>query len=157
MTNVLRFVQVFALGTWLGAIIYFSFAVAPAAFATLPSRDQAGAFVGLALGRLHHLGVIAAVVYLIASLGLGRSLRALAQPTAIGVILMLLLTVASQHVVTPRIRALRTQMVSVDATPSDNPLRVEFDRQHRTSVRLESSVLLIGLVALFMTVRGYRV
>jgi uncharacterized membrane protein len=157
MTNVLRFVQVFALGTWLGAILYFSFAVAPAAFATLPSRDQAGAFVGLALGRLHHLGVIAAVIYLVASLGLGRSLKAFVQPAAIGVILMLLLTVASQHVVTPRMAALRTQMVSVDATPRDNPLRVEFDRLHRTSVRLEGSALLIGLAALFLTVRGYRV
>jgi uncharacterized membrane protein len=154
MTNVLRFVQVFALGTWLGAILYFSFAVAPAAFATLPSRDQAGAFVGLALGRLHHLGVIAAVIYLIASPGLGRSLKALAQPAAIGVVLMLLLTVASQHFVTPRMAALRTQMVSVEATPRDNPLRVQFDRLHRVSVQLEGSTLLIGLVALFMTVRA---
>jgi uncharacterized membrane protein len=55
MSSVLRFVQVFALGTWLGAIIYLSFVVAPGAFATLGSRDQAGAFVGMALGRLHHL------------------------------------------------------------------------------------------------------
>ena len=43
MTNILRFVQFLALGTWLGSIIYFSFAVAPALFSALSSRDQAGA------------------------------------------------------------------------------------------------------------------
>jgi hypothetical protein len=48
---------------------------------------------------------------------------------------------------------LRTEMVSVDATPPDNPLRVRFDRLHRISVRLEGSVLVIGLTALFLTAR----
>jgi len=31
MTNILKFVQVFALGTWVGSIFYFSAAVAPGA------------------------------------------------------------------------------------------------------------------------------
>jgi hypothetical protein len=154
MTNILRFAQVFALGTWLGAIIYLSFVVAPGAFATLGSRDQAGAFVGMALGRLHHLGVIAGVVFLLASLALSPSLKTLAQPAALLVVAMILLTAFSQHRVTPRMAALRQQMVSVDATPRDNPLRVEFDRLHQWSVRIEGSVLLIGIVAMFLTVRS---
>ena len=45
-------------------------------------------------------------------------------------------------------------MVSVDATPKDNPLRVEFDRLHDWSVRLEVAVLLIGIASLFFTVRN---
>lgn len=153
MTNILKFMQVFALGTWVGWIIYLSVVVAPGAFATLGSRDQAGAFVGMALGRLHHLGVIAALIYLVAGLGLWRTFKALTQPAALAVIAMLLLTVASQNMVTPRMADLRRQMVSVDATPRDNPLRVEFDRLHRWSVRIESSVLLIGIAALFLTLR----
>ena len=32
MNGVLRFIQVFALGTWVGSIIYLSFVVAPGAF-----------------------------------------------------------------------------------------------------------------------------
>jgi len=60
----------------------------------------------------------------------------------------------SQTRVTPRLAELRTEMVSVDATPKDNPLRVEFDRLHQTSVRIEVVVLLLGLAALFFTVRG---
>ncbi|MGA6956196.1 MAG: hypothetical protein WBY73_13855, partial [Candidatus Acidiferrales bacterium] len=59
------------------------------------------------------------------------------------------------HVVIRRMSALRRQMVSVVATPPDNPLRVEFDRLHGVSVRLEGAVLLIGLVAFFLTVRGF--
>jgi uncharacterized membrane protein len=141
MTNILRFAQVFALGTWLGAIIYLSFVVAPGAFASLSSRDQAGAFVGMALGRLHHLGVIAGVVFLLSSLALSPSLTTLAQPAALLVVAMILLTAFSQHRLTPRMAALRQEMGSVDATPRDNLLRVEFDRFHRVSVRLEGSVL----------------
>jgi hypothetical protein len=44
-------------------------------------------------------------------------------------------------------------MGSVNATPADNPLRMAFDRLHQYSVRLESVVLLSGLVALFLTAR----
>jgi uncharacterized membrane protein len=153
MSNFLRFFQIFALGTWIGAIIFLSFVVAPGVFATLSNRDQAGSVVGLALGRLHHLGVIAAVIYLLGGVALARSPRALVQPAAVLVIVMALLTAYSQHRVTSRMAGLRKQMVSVDATPRDNPLRVEFDRLHRVSVGLEGSVLLFGLAALFLTVR----
>jgi Domain of unknown function (DUF4149) len=154
MTSIIRFLQVFALGAWLGAIIFLSFVVAPGAFSTLQSRDQAGAFVGMSLGRLHHIGVIAAIIYVIAALALAPSLKSLAQPATILVILMAALTAVSQHRVTPRMAALRHQIVSVGATPRDNPLRVEFDRLHVWSVRLEGAVLLLGLAALFLTVRS---
>lgn len=154
LTNILRFIQIFALGTWLGAIIFLSFVVAPGAFATLQSRDQAGAFVGMSLGRLHYVGVIAALIYVVAGLALAPSLKSLIQPARVLVIVMALLTAVSQHGVTPRMAALRHQMVSVDATPRDNPLRVEFDRLHVWSVRLEGAVLLLGLAALFLTIRS---
>ena len=153
MSHILRFLRVFALGTWVGSIIYFSAVVAQGAFATL-HRDDAGTLVGYTLGGLHYLGVIAAVIYLAASLGLSRSPRGLARPAAIGVFVMLLLTFASQRIVIPRIDNLRAQMGSVDATPASNPLRAEFDRLHGVSVDLEAGVLLVGLVALFLTVRS---
>jgi uncharacterized membrane protein len=154
MTNILRFVQVFGLGTWVGSIIYLSFVVAPGAFGVLQSRDQAGSMVGYSLARLHYLGVIATVLYLLAGLVLAPSLKTFLQPAMIGVVLMSALTLVSQTRVTPRLAELRTEMVSVDATPKDNPLRVEFDRLHQTSVRIEVTVLLIGIAALFLTVRG---
>lgn len=153
MTSVLRFVQVFALGTWVGSIFYFSAAVAPGAFRVLSNPDQAGVLVQFTLGRLHTLGVIAAVLFLFASVGLAQSFKGLLQPAAIGVVLMLLLTVASQNFVMRRMLTLRTEMGSVAATPASNPLRAEFDRLHGISVKLEGAVLLIGFAALFLTVR----
>jgi hypothetical protein len=153
MTNILRFIQVFALGAWVGSIFYFSAAVAPGAFRTLSNPDQAGAVVQFTLGRLHMLGVVAAVLYLFASVALAQSFKGLVRPAAMGVVLMLLLTLASQRLVTPKLAALRTRMGSVAVTPVNDPLRVEFNRLHRISVNLEGSVLLIGFAALFLTVR----
>jgi uncharacterized membrane protein len=157
MNQILRFVQVFALGTWVGSIFYFSAAVAPAAFRVLQSRDQAGLLVEFTLRRLHTLGVVAAVAFLFASAILAMSASGLAKSLllpAIGVAVMLILTVISQHVVIRRMTNLRRQMVSVAATPTDNPLRVEFDRLHRVSVQFEGATLLIGFAALFLTVRS---
>src|SRR5580704_17483367 len=111
MIDILRFLRIFALGTWVGSIIYFSSVVTQGAFAVL-SRDQAGALVGYTLGGLHWMGVIAAVVFLIASVALGKSLSALVRPAAVGVTLMLLLTLAPQRVVIPRMDVLRAQMGS---------------------------------------------
>jgi uncharacterized membrane protein len=157
MTNILRFVQVFALGTWVGSIFYFSAAVAPAAFRVLQSQDQAGLLVEFTLRRLHTLGVAAGVIFLLASAALAMSSKdsgkSLLLPVA-GVVLMLILTIISQHVVIRRMTYLRKEMVSVAATPSDNPLRLEFNRLHQWSVRLEGSVLLIGFASLFLTVRN---
>jgi NO-binding membrane sensor protein with MHYT domain len=134
MNSILRFVQVFALGTWVGSIIYLSFVVTRGAFGVLQSRDQAGLVVGYSLARLHYMGMVAAVLYLVAGFALAPSLKAFVQPAMLGVFLM--------------------EMVSVDATPKDNPLRVEFDRLHQTSVRIEVVVLLLGIVSLFFTVRN---
>ena len=153
MNSFLKFVQVFALGTWVGSIIYLSVIVAPGAFATLKSRDQAGSMVGYSLSQLHLLGLIAAVLYIVATFVMVRSMKDLVQPAIIGVVLMALLTIFSQEHVTSRIHQLRTEMVSVDAPP-ESPLRVEFDHLHQLSVRLEVSVLLIGIASLFFTVRN---
>jgi uncharacterized membrane protein len=154
VTNILRFLEVFALGTWVGGIIFLSFVVAPGVFGILSSRDQAGAVVALALSRLHFLGVIAGMVYLLAAVAGARSVAALIRPAPLAVGLMVLLTFVSQHVVSAKMRRLRQEMVSVDATPRESPSRIKFDRLHRMSVRLEGSVLLLGLAALFLTVRS---
>ena len=153
MNSVLKFVQVFALGTWIGSIMYLSFIVAPGAFATLKDREQAGALVGYSLSRLHLVGMILGLLYLVTAFVLVRAVKDLVNPAILGVVLMIALTAFSQTKVTSRMHDLRVQMVSVDATPKDSPLRVEFDHLHEWSVRLEVAVLLIGIASLFFTVR----
>jgi hypothetical protein len=147
---------VFALGTWLGSIFYFSAAVAPGAFRVLLSQDLAGLLVVFTLRRLHTVGVVAGLLFLIASAAMALTSagagKRLILPV-VGVLVMVILTMVSQHVVIRRMNVLRTGMGSVVETPKDNPLRVEFDRLHGVSVQLEGATLLIGVVALFLTVR----
>jgi hypothetical protein len=138
----------------LGGICLLSFVVAPGAFGILANRDMAGAMVGFTLGRLHLIGIGAGVIYLVAHFLHHSSFATIARLAAIAVILMLLLTICSQFFVTTRLADLRQQMGSVDATPAGNPLRASFDRLHKMSVRLESAVLLLGIAAMYLTVRA---
>ena len=46
MATIFRFVQIFSLSTWTGCILFLTLIVAPGAFATLPTREIAGAMVG---------------------------------------------------------------------------------------------------------------
>lgn len=153
MVATLRFLQFFSLGTWVGSILFFSFVVAQGAFSVLPNSDLAGALVGYSLARMHVIGVVAGIVYLLATAALERSVGALGHPAALLVFAMVVFTIVSQHGVIARMDVLRLQMGSVAATPRDNPLRIAFDRLHQYSVWLESAVLLSGLVALFLTAR----
>ena len=133
--------------------MFLSFVVAPGAFRILASRDQAGAMVGFALWWMHMIGVICGIAILVARLMRTRTLASLAAPAALCVVLMILLTVVSQHAVSPKMAALRGQMGSIQATAADSPLLVEFSKLHRISVSLESGVLLAGLAAMYLMVK----
>ena len=152
MTTLVRFLQFFTLGIWIGAIIYFAAIVAPAAFSVL-TADQAGALVGLTLGRLHLMGIVAGVIYLLVTAIWARSAAALLRPAPLLVLVMVVLTFISQFWVSGTMDALRAQMGSVAATPATNNLRASFDRLHRISVNLELAVLIAGVLALVFTSR----
>jgi predicted neutral ceramidase superfamily lipid hydrolase len=152
MSTLVRFLQVFTLGTWTGSILYFGAIVAPAAFSVL-TLDQAGSLVGITLGRLHLMGIVAGVIYLVVTALAARSAAALLRPASLLVIVMLVLTFVSQYWVSETMNALRAQMGSVAATPATSELRASFDRLHGISVRLEMAVLIAGLLALAFTSR----
>jgi hypothetical protein len=153
MGATLRFLQIFSLGTWVGSILFFSFVVAPGAFKVLPSQDVAGSLVNYSLGSLHIIGIVAGIVYLLATAVMEKSIGALAEPAALLVFTMIVLTMVSQYGVIPRMEVLRAQMGSIQTAPRTSPLFLAFDRLHQYSVWIESGVLLSGLVALFLTAR----
>jgi hypothetical protein len=158
MATILRFLQFLSLGVWVGAALFVGVLLAPGAFATLPTRELAGNVVGMALARLHLLGYACGAVFLLASVIGARSVSALARPAAICVIAMLLLTAANQFGVNAKVSDLREQMRaefgSVDATPAGHPLRAQFGRLHGVSSAVELLTLVIGLAALWLTVRN---
>jgi hypothetical protein len=153
MQSLLRTIEFLGLSLWLGSDVFLSFVVAPGAFRILASRDQAGAMVGFGLWWMHMIGVVCGIAILLARLLQTRALSSLAAPAALCVVLMIGLTVVSQHAVSPKMAALRTQMGSIQATAADSPLLAEFSRLHRISVSLESGVLLAGFTAMYLTVR----
>ena len=152
MASTFRFLQYFSLGTWVGSIVYF-IVFTQGIFPVVNNNDLTGLLVGYALGRLHVMGIVAGVVYLLSTVAAEKSVGGLVQPAALLVFLMLVLTMISQYGVIARMDLLKVQMGSVSATPPESALRVAFDRLHAYSVRLESAVLVSGLVALFLTAR----
>jgi uncharacterized membrane protein len=153
MLTLLLTIEFLGLGLWLGSDVFLSFVVAPGAFRILASRDQAGAMVGFGLWWMHMAGVVCGITILLARLLRTRTFASLAAPTALCVVLMMGLTVVSQHAVSPKMAALRVQMGSIQATAADSPLLAEFSRLHRISVSLESGVLLAGIAAMYLMVR----
>ncbi len=165
MKTLLRFLEILALSIWVGGIVFLTFITAPSAFRMLPPHD-AGLLVGAMLTRLHLFGYFAALLFLGMRV-IGALLTAptesfsraslVVRPAVLAVLLMFLLTVIAQQGVRPRMDAARAEMVATSGTveraPKDSPLRAEFDRLHRISVRLEGAVLLLGLAAMFLSVR----
>src|ERR1700722_12542262 len=153
MANFLRTVEVLCLSLWLGRDGFLSFVVAPGAFRVLTSRDQAGAMVGFSLWWMHMIGVICGIVFLVCRFLRTRSFSGLVAPATLCVVLMIVLTVVSQHAVSPRMAELRGRRGSIEATDAGSPLLAEFQKLHRRSVLLESGVLLAGIAAMFWLVR----
>src|SRR6266704_1093406 len=153
MSTLLRTIEFLGLSLWLGSDVFLSFVVAPGAFRILASRDQAGAMVGFGLWWMHMIGVVCGIMILLARLVRTRTFASLATPAALCVVLMIGLTVVSQHVVSPKMAALRVQMGSIQATAADSPLLAEFSKLHRISVSLESGVLIAGLAGMYLMVK----
>jgi uncharacterized membrane protein len=157
----LRFLMLISLVVWIGGLIFFAFVLAPTAFsipAVLPNTHLAGNVVGRALGKLHWIAIISAIVYLATSLLYSRLTGGTAHVFAgrhILMCLMLALTLISQFGIMPRMDVLRTSLGDVTAVPAGNPLRAEFDSLHAWSTRLEGTVLLLGLVVVYLTARGF--
>ena len=151
MTTTWRFLKVFTLGTWVGSMIFFDF-VAGVLFSQLKNPDDAGNIVAILLWGLHMLGIVAAIIYLGVVLIAARSWKGLVQPASILAGLMLMVTLVSQLWIMPTMDHLRQQMGSYASTAASSPLRQQFDGLHVLSVRLETGVLIAGVVALFLTV-----
>jgi len=156
----LRYLMVLSLVVWLGGLIFFAFAVAPAAFAVLPTRHLAGNVVGRTLGALHWMGIISGVIFLASSLLYSYVTRGTPRAFAarnILIVLMLVLTVVSQFGIIPRMDTLRASLGEIDSVPANNPSRMQFDALHVWSTRLEGGVLLLGLVAVYLTVSALSI
>jgi uncharacterized membrane protein len=132
---------------WLGAMGFFAFVVAPAAFATL-DREAAGRFVNAIFPRYYALSAALGVIALAACAaraaamgGRGRDWLALALAAS-----MLLLTLYAWVVVLPAAHAAREAARREDASAAVGAAR--FAHLHRVSGLLNGLVMIAGAMLL---------
>ncbi len=154
-----RYLMLLSLVIWVGGIIFFAFVLAPTVFnpAILPTRQLAGNVVNRSLTILHWIGLASGVVFVIMSMLDARLVNGVAQPFAARNLLiyaMIILTLISMFGIGAKMQVLRQQMVMIDEVPHDDSRRVEFNRLHQWSTRIEGAVLLLGLAALWLVARS---
>ena len=100
------------------------------------------------------MSFVSGVIFGICSLAYNRFSTGTAHPFAarhILLYLMLALTCISQFGIIPRMDTLRASVGEIDAVARDNPVRMQFDALHVWSTRVESAVLILGLVLAYLT------
>ena len=153
--------MLFSLVAWIGGLIFFAFVLAPTVFApgVLPNTHLAGNIVGRALGKLHWIAIVSGFVFLASSLLYSRLTDGTAHVFAMRNVLlcvMLGLTFVSQFWMIPRMDTLRASVSDFATVALDNPARVQFDALHVWSTRVESAVLLLGLVAVYLAASAFK-
>jgi hypothetical protein len=145
------------LALWVGAMAFFSFFVAPAAFAVLPSTYLAGQVVSRTLGGLEIFGLVVGAL-LLALLFAGRNTRGRGFAFELIVIaLMVASTAVSRFIVSARLHQIRLEFGErLNTLAAADPSRATFDFLHQVSVGLTSFNLLAALALIIFLVRTNR-
>jgi hypothetical protein len=153
-SSLIQNTRLLLLGLWLGAALFFSFSVAPSAFAIL--RDStalyanhlAGSIVTRNLSVINMSGFVLSLV-LLGSAVVFRSRRRLAfLAELISLAVVAIATGAGEWVIAAKMVALRTQMERpIDETTGADPLRVAFNSLHGYSVAALTVAMLAAIVA----------
>jgi uncharacterized membrane protein len=154
--SLLRFLMLLSLVVWVGGLVFFAFVLAPTVFhpGILPARQFAGNVVSRSLGIMHWMGLICGIVFAATSMIDARVIDGAAHPFAprnLLIYAMIVLTLIAMFGIASRMLALRNDMAFIDNIPHDDPRRVEFNRLHEWSTRVEGAVLLLGLALVYMT------
>ena len=152
--KLVRFLMLLALAAWLGALIFFP-AVAQTAFTNLPSHS-AGMVVRGSLLKLHCLGFVCGIVFLASSAIYTRMTQGrtrILSASHVCIAFMLALTAISQFLIIPRMDALRLAAGEISAISASDPIRAQFDSLHAWSTRIEGTVLVLGVLLLYLTSR----
>jgi hypothetical protein len=161
MKTILRTLLYLALIVWLGAEVFFP-VVAAITFVTLQADTHtAGMIVGQLLRILHGMGLVSglvalALLALVPAFGIYKPRTVLA-PMAL-VILMIGCTCYSQFSIIPAME--RDRMAAggaINDVEDANPARVDFNRLHRRSERVEQAILLLGLATVVLVARAETV
>jgi uncharacterized membrane protein len=150
MQQLMSFVHLLSLVCWIGAVIFFSFFTAPAVFKTL-DRPTAGNLISVLFPRYYLLGYVCSGLLLVTYLWGAPVVSS----WKMGCILVIILaTFTAGKVVQPRARDLKIKLKSSVSEEDRQSFENQFKRLHSISVQLNTTVLMAGLVLLWLTVEG---
>jgi hypothetical protein len=164
LNGVLQDARLLLTGLWLGASLFFSFAVAPGVFRVL--RDStalyanhlAGTIVTRNLAVINTSGLVLSLLLLASAFLFKRSAgRRAFTAEIISLVVVATATSLGQWMIAARMLALRAQMGRpIDETAANDPLRVAFDQLHVYSVGALMAAMLAAFVAFLLIARRAR-
>jgi hypothetical protein len=153
-------IRAMLLAAWLGAAIFFSAVVAPAAFAVtrsfgLPNANEiAGTIVTRTLSVINLTGFVLSVLVLLVSLVIKRSYgrtTVILQTALLAIVAMA--TAVGEWVIAPKMRGLRAAMRGqIDLIAPDDPNRLAFAALHSYSVVALSLAMIAVLLVILLVV-----
>lgn len=140
------------LGLWLGAAVFFSFAVAPSAFAVLASREAAGAMVSRSLMIVNIGGLAIGLILLATSFaGTIAARRILLWAERILLIMLPAACAIGLFIGSFWLPSIKAQMGRpIDEVALDDPLRLQFNNLHEYSVWTLILGMLAAIIAFFL-------
>jgi hypothetical protein len=150
-----RDVRLLLIAVWLGAAVFFSFAVAPSVFSVLPARELAGAVVSRTLAIINTGGLLISLLLLSSAFLFKRNVSKRAfYAELLSLALIALTTFTGQWMIAARLQALRRAMGRpIDEVAQSDPLRVAFNSLHGYSVVALSLGMIAAVIALLLIAR----
>ncbi len=155
--DILQFVYHLALAILVGGAVVLGMAAAPAIFASVRSRGEAGTIFGAVLGRYDGLAILCIVLIVVTSFLKATAFEVTGVPETrlvarwLALLVLCGATLYSSAWASPVARTIRAQTPGWDDLRDDAPLRREFQSLHRSSRRAMTVAILAGVVAMFLS------
>lgn len=145
-------IRLLLIALWLGAAMFFSFAVAPSAFGVLPSRELAGSMVNRTLLITNVGGIIIGAILLLTSfVGAANYKKFFVWAERVLFVILIAACAVGQFVIGGWLAYVRSQMGKpIDELAADDPLRIQFNQLHEYSVWLLLTAMICALIAFFL-------
>ena len=155
--DTLQFAYHLALAILVAGALVLGLAAAPAIFASVRSRGEAGAIFGAVLARYDGLAILCVVLVVLTSVLKAGAFEVTGAPETRLMIRWLALlvlcgaTLYSSAWTNPVARSIRAQTPGWDDLRDDAPMRREFVSLHRSSRRAMTVAIVAGVVAMFLS------
>ncbi len=158
MPTFLRLIQLLAMVTWVGGLLFFAFILAPTAFHTLPSTHDAGLIVGATLRVFDLVGIACGACFLaVTAVLFARAPMRIRGRYEMQFLLTAVMILATAYIhlnILPSMDRDRDRTGGdITSVPPTHPARAHFYTLHKRSERVESAVLLLGLAVVVLLSR----